>query len=252
MNEPEILPRLEGALPPAWTPVRSNVVEHLYSLRVGGDGAKNKRVRRFHLLYSDAVRVARSLDLDEVLRALEADLQLFVATEARNRLFVHAGVVGWRGRAILFPGTSGSGKTTLVTAMVRAGASYYSDEYAVLDSRGRVHPYARALVVRDGPGTPRKVAVSELGGQAGTTPLPVGLVVPTTYEPGARWRPRPLSPGKGAMELLANTVAVRLRPELALSTLTRAVGRFPVLKGARGEAEELAASLLRTLRDRAA
>ena len=68
------------------------------------------------------------MNLDEVIRALQTDLQLFVATEALSRLFVHAGVVGWRGRAILVPGTSFSGKTTLVAAMVQAGASYYSDE----------------------------------------------------------------------------------------------------------------------------
>ena len=33
------------------------------------------------------------------------------------------------------PGSSFTGKTTLVAALVRAGATYYSDEYAVLDER---------------------------------------------------------------------------------------------------------------------
>ena len=187
--------RLEEAFPPGWKRVRSPVVEHLYSLRVGGGDANAPKspkstIRRFNLLYSDAVRVARSMNLDEVIRALQSDLQLFVATEAPSRLFVHAGVVAWRGRAILVPGTSFSGKTTLVAAMVRAGASYYSDEYAVLDSRGRVHPYARALLVREGDaGLPRQVRVEEIGGRAGHKPFPIGLVVDSPYKPGSTWRP---------------------------------------------------------------
>ena len=254
-NQADVLTRLEEAFPPGWKRVRSPVVEHLYSLRVGGGDANAPKstIRRFNLLYSDAVRVARSMNLDEVIRALQSDLQLFVATEAPSWLFVHAGVVEWRGRAILVPGTSFSGKTTVVAAMVRAGASYYSDEYAVLDSRGRVHPYARPLLVREGDaGLPRQVRVEEIGGRAGHKPLPIGLVVDSPYKPGSTWRPQLLSPGRGVMALLAHTVPARLRPQFALATLKSAVHHVPVLKGPRGEAEDVAASVLRELENRAA
>ena len=67
------------------------------------------------------------------------------------------------------PGHSFSGKSTLVAALVRAGAVYYSDEFAVLDPDGFVHPYAKALsldVARQ---------VEELGGVAGDEPLPARL-----------------------------------------------------------------------------
>ena len=83
-----------------------------------------------------------------VLDAFESHVQLTVAEYAPRRIFVHAGVVGWKDRAILIPGLSHSGKTTLVDQLIRAGATYYSDEYAVLDARGRVHPYPRALGMR--------------------------------------------------------------------------------------------------------
>jgi hypothetical protein len=43
---------------------------------------------------------------------------------------------------MVLPGKSFAGKTTLVAALVRAGAEYWSDEYAVLDANGDVHPYA--------------------------------------------------------------------------------------------------------------
>jgi len=71
-----------------------------------------------------------------------------IAETAHDRFFVHAGVVGWNGRAIVIPGQSKIGKTTLVEEFLRIGATYYSDEFAVFDRRGYVHPFARPLRVR--------------------------------------------------------------------------------------------------------
>jgi hypothetical protein len=171
-----------------------------------------------------------------------------VAAGARGRLFVHAGVVGWRGRAILMAGRSHSGKSRLVEAFLRAGAAYYSDEYAVLDRRGRVHPYPAPLTRRGGDGEPsRRYTPAELGGVAGAAPLPVGLVVVSAFRPGARWRLRRLTPGRGVLALLNHTVPARGRPADALATLARLCSRAPVLQGARGEAAETVARLLRAL-----
>ena len=65
-------------------------------------------------------------------------------------MFVHAGVVAVDGRALLLPGGSFTGKTTLVAALLRAGAQYGSDEYAVLDEAGLVLPaYPRPLSIRN-------------------------------------------------------------------------------------------------------
>ena len=247
VNQPDVLERLEKVFPPGWKPTRSPVVDHMYSLLSGRNDPKS-RIRRFNLLYSESVRVARSMDLGEVIQAFESDLQSFVALTARTRLFVHAGVVGWRGRAIVLPGKSFSGKTTLVAALVKAGATYYSDEYAVFDSRGRVHPYPRPLGIRDGKrGRLGRYPVERLGGFPGGKPLPVGLVVVSEYKPGARWRPRVLSPGQAALALLANTVSARFQPREALATLKRAVGRAPVLTGARGGVEEVVETMLSRL-----
>jgi hypothetical protein len=242
-----VLGRVIPRLPPGWTRKRSPFVRHLYSLLVGGP-SRARGVRRFHLLYGGGARLARSLVLDEVLDVFESDLKLRVAAEARRRLFVHAGVVGWRGRAILMPGRSHSGKSRLVEALVRAGASYYSDEYAVLDTRGRVHPYPAPLTRRGDDGEPsRKYTPAELGGVTGAAALPVGLVVVTAYRPGSRWRPRRLTPGRGVLALLNHTVPARGRPADALATLGRLASRAPVLQGTRGEAAETVALLLGAL-----
>jgi hypothetical protein len=155
--------------------------------------------------------------------------------------------VGWRGSAILVPGRSRSGKTTLVAELVRAGATYLSDEFAVLDSRGRVHPFAKPLSVR-GPGGcdvhVSRPSATDLGGVAGEAPLPVRLVVLATHRALAAWQPRTLSRGQAVLELLAHTVPARLRPAQALADLDRAVARASVIQGERGEARELVPLLL--------
>jgi hypothetical protein len=185
-------------------------------------------------------------NLEAALEMLEADVQLYVAEMAADRVFVHAGVVGWNGSAILLPGRSFCGKSTLVAELVRIGADYYSDEYAVLDSTGSVHPYARPLVLRRagaGSATEKRTAKS-LGGRLGTEPLPVGLVALSQFRPGGLWRPRHLSPGSGALALLANTVPARRIPNIVLPTLGRVVTIAPVLESERGEAQTMAEALL--------
>ena len=243
-NDPSCLKRIRNRLPHGWELSSSPVVDRLYSLLIGGTGP-GANLRHFNLLYGDHVRLARSLDVDQIFERFESDLRLFIAELARRRVFVHAGVVGWKGRAIVVPGRSFSGKSSLVAALVRAGATYYSDEYAVFDSRGRVHPFPKPLEIRElGDTRQSKVTIEELGGQSGTRPLPVGLVVMTQFKAGARWRPRKLSPGKGVLELLSNTVSARREPEKALVTLQHVVASAEVVKGARGECRDIVKSLL--------
>jgi hypothetical protein len=244
-NHADALAQLLPHLPPGWKASRNSAVERLFSLIVGGASRAERGVSRFNLLYEDHVRMARARDLGEVLDIMESRLRLFVAERARRRIFIHAGVVGWRGRAILVPGRSMSGKSTLIAEFVRAGATYYSDEFAVLDERGRVHPFAKPLSLRrEGETRQENFGVEELGGRAGTKPLPVGLVLSTEYALGARWRPKVLSPGQGALALLRHVVAARTEPAMALAYLERVVASAPVLMGRRGEALDFARKIL--------
>ncbi len=245
VSSPEIMDRIKGLLPPKARPARGPRVGRLYSLIVSGTKV-GSHVRRLNVLYGNTVQLSRSKDTELVLEALERDLQLYVAEWARRRVFVHAGVVGWRGKAIVIPGRTMSGKTTLVKALVEAGATYYSDEYAVLDERGRVHPYLKPMSVwENGDRSPKEVFPEALGGTSGVKPLPVGLVLATSYREGARWRPRELLPGRAVMALLDHTVSVRRKPERALTTLREVVADALVLKGVRGEAAETAERVLR-------
>jgi len=245
VSDRSVVERVRALLPPGWKPAARPTVRRLYSLIVGGPTHRSG-IRRFNLLYSDAARLLRTHDLEEALSQLELDLELYIADRAPRRTFVHAGVVGWNGQAIVIPGESFSGKSSLVKALVKAGASYYSDEFAVLDERGRVHPYPIPLTIRparDGD-PPMKYRAQELGGVTGIGPLSVGLVLITRYVSGTRFRPRPLSAGRAVLELLAHALPARRRPGRVLDALSRVVSQALVLRGTRGEAEETARRIL--------
>ena len=185
---------------------------------------------------------------EPVLKQLSGELMKHVANYCPDRVFVHAGVVGWKGRALVLPGTSFAGKTTLTAALVRAGATYYSDEFAAVDEKGWVHPYARDLQIRE-PGKTelRNTTVASLQGHAGTAPLRVAQVVFARYEPGARWNPRPLTPGSAVLEMIRHTIPVQRIPRLVMSTLTAMLEGATAWSSCRDEADVVAQLLLRSL-----
>src|SRR6266404_708309 len=239
-----VLPQILPMLPPGFTESRKATMQRLYSLVVA-EGSQRAGVSRMHILYADSLLIARDTELQQVLAALETDLHRYVAEASPDMTFLHAGVVGWRGRAILLPGHSLSGKTTLVREMLRLGATYYSDEFAVVDSSGLVHPFARPLGIReDSSYAQTKYSAEELGATSGVKPLPMGMAVICKYEAGAQWQPAPLSQGQGALELLANSVAVRSQPDQTLRRLHQLAKQAVFIKGTRGEARQAAGSIL--------
>ena len=244
------LTRLRPILPPEWRTSRATRVDRLYS--IVGTGRRRGPARGPQVVYRDCDEFIRPRDFEELSRLLAGELSQAVATLAPRRVFVHAGVVGWKGRALLLPGRTLAGKSTLVTALVRAGATYYSDEWAVLDDRGRVHPYPRPISLRRSPedgGGEEAIPVGELGGRAGKKSLPVTLVVMTHFDRQSRWRPRPLSPALGALAMLEHTVQTSRDPARVLGVLRAVVSRAVVLTGPRGQATETAAALLSRLSD---
>lgn len=235
-SRPEELDRVSVLLPPGWRPCDPSSAEERFGL-VADERGRYGVTRGGNAL-------TEGVELDLALAVLDAQLRAYVSLQASDTIFVHAGVVAHSGRTIVVPGRSFVGKTTLVASLVHAGALYYSDEFAVLDGEGLVHPYAKPLSLRGADHLQTDHHVDALGGMPGDEPLPVGLVVVTSYRPGADWRPRRLSAGEGVLALLSNTVVAQERPEEALRALTRAVEGSVVMESERGEADAVAPLLL--------
>ena len=237
-------------LPFGWRPVEDHEPDAPESVRYDLlTGAPGEGSPPYCVYAGTDLIVADVCSLKDVGRALAAHAEPFVAEHAPDHLFVHAGVVGWQGRAIVMPGASFAGKTTLVRAWLEAGATYYSDEFAVLDRAGRVHPFARPLAIRDGvTGLTRRVPAEALDLKIGTTPLPIGLVLATSYRVGARWRPRRLTAAQTLLALMRHTVAARGNPEHSMPILKQAVSGSMAFAGLRGEARPFVSAVLRHVR----
>jgi len=231
------LARLEQHLPHGAVIDASGVADRTYAavLRATPAGPEYR-------LFADGRRIAESTDLRRVARSLGADSRHFVAIHARERIFIHAGVVACGAHAILIPGRSMSGKTTLVAELLRAGATYYSDEYAVLDAQGRVHPFAKPLSIRTVDGAPQRlVPAADFGSRSGAEPLRVAGLLSTRYVPGTPWEPQPMTGGQVALTLLDNAVAAQPRFHEVRQVISAVVaGGVRAWRGDRGEARDVA------------
>jgi hypothetical protein len=240
LSNPGLETEVGEILPPGWRACAPSASAGRFGVRQMGDDA--------YEVTAGGEPIIEHATLPVALTMLDTHIRLFIAARAPDWVFVHAGVVACDGRALLIPGESFSGKTTLVAALVKAGATYYSDEYAVLDEAGRVHRYPRPLSIRKGyTGTTRERRAVDLGIVSGDERAELRAIAVTRYRPGLEWKPKRVSRGRGVVALLANTVPAQERPEQALRTLRRAVARATVLEGDRGEAAPVAEALLREL-----
>jgi len=226
-----------AVLPPGWREIDApDAVDRSYAITGGASSGCFD-------LYIDDEPATGAQDLDDLLIYFRLDVRAYVARTSPHFLFVHAGAVGWKGRGVLLPGPSHAGKTTLVAALLRAGATYYSDDYALFDRQGLLHPYRNPLSVR---AEQHRVDIpaEALGGVHGQEALRLGLVVFTEYRPGHVWQPAPLSSGQALVRLLANTPAAQQHFRASLHGLRKALEGAACLVGVRGEAEETAQLLL--------
>lgn len=235
-TEARILEEVEDYLPPLRELWAGEAVDRFYELMTGpGEGA--------HELWVDGRWVGRNRDWKQLFHHLETDLQLFLGVQVPDRVFVHAGVVAWNGLGIVIPGRSFSGKSTLVLALLRQGATYFSDEFAVLDDQGLVYPYPRHLSLRSPDGSVR-LRPDNLEAPVASGPVAVDLVLLTRFRPGTEWAPRSVTHGEAILELVQHCLPIRYKPGPVLDTLSATLEKTIVLEGDRGEADETARHVL--------
>jgi predicted 2-oxoglutarate/Fe(II)-dependent dioxygenase YbiX len=241
--------RLRDALPPEFveaTGSRAEVISYIVAQDepAGSGETTGYRITCTGLL-AESFHVVTA---DSALELLLQHIDHTISRRSYQGLFVHAGVVGWRGMAIVIPGRSLTGKTTLVSELVRLGATYYSDEYAVLDDTGRVYPYRRPLVLRDQQ-TGSSGALRLQWENVLAEPLPIGLVVVAPYQPRSTWRPSILRNARAVLPIIEGTVLARQEFARILRIAACIAPRVITLQGVRPEATETAARLLEVVDD---
>jgi hypothetical protein len=206
-------------------------------LRVEPDG------RGFQLFHGDAAVPVRDF------RALVVAVVRLIDERMIGRLkrftAVHAGVVEFAGRALLLPGGTHAGKSSLVAELLRRGAGYFSDEYALIDAQGLAHAYPRPLMLRNGGSDQFPVTPQESGARVGGGPAPVAWILALKYEAAAPWRIAAVPRSEAFLTLLSNTPHFLAENPRILDPLRRASAGAACFAGQRGDAVEAAGEILR-------
>lgn len=237
--------RIAEILPGAIKFIDSREAEHFLDVERKGEFG--------FAIYKDGENVSNAADERTFFDFIESQIRLAVAEFAVGRVFLHAGAVGWKGRGVIIPASSFAGKSALVAALIKKGALYYSDEYAVLDEDGRLHPFPKPLSLRGVVDDYRQVerTAQSLGGAVGETPIPVALALICAYKKGGaadeEFAPEILSAGRGMLEILAHTIPVRYNTKFALEILNKISTRAIIAKCKRGEADVFANLLIQFL-----
>lgn len=234
---------LDLVFPTGWHEIGFEEHKFLFSVYL----PKNRQQNSY--IYKNDELVATQLAKNFKFDSFESHLRLTVAEFAENFVFLHAGAVAYRKKAIIIPGVSFAGKTTLVAELSKRGLEYYSDEYAVIDKKGLLNPFSKRLSMRGiiDDYTQVEIPVEEMGGRKGVKPIPIKMILVTKYKKNAKFRPEQISTGKGIIESIANSVSVRQNPELVLQTLSQVVAGAKVIKTSRGEVGQFADKFLKYL-----
>lgn len=206
--------------------------EHFFEIEYEESSAK-------FLVFKDGEEITFYFDESRLIEYLASQIRITVAEFAESKVFIHAGAVVWKNSAIIIPGKSYSGKTTLVSELIRYGAEYYSDEYAVLDEEGKLHPYPKMLSMRGIINEYDQVdtAPERFGAKIGDRAVPVKLILITEFKKKGKWNPQILKPGEGIMEILRHTIPIRFKPDFVLNVLKKTSARAIIARSERGEAK---------------
>ncbi len=197
-----------------------------------------------YFLFQNGKELSSGDNLPIFFKFFDSILRVAIGEYAADRVFLHAGVVAWNGKAIVLPADSYQGKSTLVSELVRNGAEYYSDEFAIIDRDGFVHPFARRIGMRTDDYKVFELTVEDLGGTYGAKPIPIGMVLLTGYRADAKWKPEILTQGNGILKIIPFALSIRYRTNFVMEVLHKVASRAIIASSLRGSADKFAKTLL--------
>ncbi len=118
---------------------------------------------------------------------------------------LHAGAVLLGEQALLLPAVTHAGKSSPVAELLLRGATYFSDEYALIDSAGRVHPYPRPLLLRNGSPEQSPWLQAECNAHEEDNPAPVGWILALEYLSENTWSVTAVCQSEALLIFLRNT-----------------------------------------------
>jgi hypothetical protein len=225
------LSELRSILPPESSELEREEAEHHFSLTAlkGTRGEAGP----MYLVGGGSSLASSPKCLGSAVASLRKSIHHCIAEHSRDRVFVHAGVATWKGRMIVCPGRSHSGKSTLIWALVNSGAKYYSDEYAVFDNNGHVHPFPVPINLR----APEARGWSVAADRIGTEPARTNLILFAEYRQNGKWDPIVLTPGQTVLRLIQNSLSMRRNPSGVLRVFKTVALTTKAFTGERGEAD---------------
>jgi hypothetical protein len=184
--------------------------------------------------------VMESSRIGDILHQLDNELTFILENARPDLYFVHAAALAVDGRAVLLVGESGAGKSTTAYAFASSGVEYLSDELAPLEpATGHVHPYPRAICLKQDPPLPLRVpkdhlrtewtlhvGAATLSARVRAEPAVLDRIYFVKYSPSHGTATlRPLSRGEAALRLYQGALNQLAHPNMGLDDTLRLVRR---------------------------
>jgi hypothetical protein len=204
-----------------------------------------KTSQSFCYIYRNGEQINKQKGNGNILSSLNVFFSTATANFAVNHgVFIHAGAVAWKNKGIIIPAGSYDGKTTLTAEFAKLGATYFSDEYAIINKNGELLPYPKTLSIRKPDEYEQKEThIDEIGGKSAELDscVPVKLVLLAKFNKSNKtWKPKQLTQAAAVLEIMKHTFPLRTFPEIVVKNLHNLTKNAIVLKGNRGEAKEFA------------